>query len=531
MKKVFALILALALIFAMAIPAFAAETVTLTIQGHKSGHTYEAYQIFAGDIEGGQLTHIQWGNGVKVADLVAALKADATLGTLFASASETDPMPVVNVLRSWSNESANLDAFAKIVGEHLNTIAAVSTEGTDNKYSFTLDTGYYLIKDKDSNAELADDFYTKFVITLTSNTDVKVKGSVPTVNKKVSHNLNANYTDKITNQLHKTHYYQWIGSVSSDVSDYDWYWYEFQDTLSAGLTFLQFEQIFIQHVGDVKTMIYDRSQADPVIKAEYMPDVMTNVGQEVTVKWEDLVQKYPTLLPSDKIVVRYSAKLNSNAVIGNTGNPNDVDLIYSNNPQDEEDKGRTTTPPPHVYSFELDVLKQNQVNKLPLAGVEFVLFHYHTEGSGNVPMYAVLDADKKISSWTANKAEATTLVTDANGKLNVIGIQANMDYYLEENKALSGYIPLEKPVQIIIDSYTVDSANAISSITYEVDSDSPVTITDGAVSGKIPVTVNNKSGSTLPSTGGVGTTLFYVFGSLMFVGAAVLLVTKKRMAY
>jgi len=531
MKKVFALILALALIFAMAIPAFAAETVTLTIQGHKSGHTYEAYQIFAGDIEGGQLTHIQWGNGVKVAELVAALKADTTLGTLFAAASETDPMPVVNVLRSWSNESANLDAFAKIVGEHLNTIADVSTEGTDNKYSFTLDTGYYLIKDKDSNAELADDFYTKFVITLTSNTDVKVKGSVPTVNKKVSHNLNANYTDKITNQLHKTHYYQWIGSVSSDVSDYDWYWYEFQDTLSAGLTFLQFEQIFIQHVGDVKTMIYDRSQADPVIKAEYMPDVMTNVGQEVTVKWEDLVQKYPTLLPSDKIVVRYSAKLNSNAVIGNTGNPNDVDLIYSNNPQDEEDKGRTTTPPPHVYSFELDVLKQNQVNKLPLAGVEFVLFHYHTEGSSNVPMYAVLDADKKISSWTANKAEATTLVTDANGKLNVIGIQANMDYYLEETKALPGYIPLEKPVQIIIDSYTVDSANAISSITYEVDSDSPVTITDGAVSGKIPVTVNNKSGSTLPSTGGVGTTLFYVFGSLMFVGAAVLLVTKKRMAY
>lgn len=539
-RKVFTVIMVVLMLLNLSVAAFATDTqanVTLTIEGFKTNHNYKAYQIFSGTIVNGVLQGIAWGEGVDRAGLAEELKKNS----LFANIETTDAVQVANIISGWASNSDQLDDFADLVGKHLveNKAVLSSPVSNSNNYSFSLKPGYYLIKDvpQSANEELVDDFYTKFMITLTSSTTAKVKGSIPTVDKKVSHNLANNYSDVITDQLGKTHYYQWIGTISSDIEDYDEYYYSFTDTMSDGLTFLRIEQIFIQHVGDVKTEIYDVSKDNPetdatdegVLDRNLMPTRQID-GNTITVTWRDLKSVYPSLLPSDKIYIRYSAKLNQNAVIGGVGNRNEVELRYSNEPNGNS-HGKTQPDDSRVYSFELEVLKQDEISKNKLENVEFVLFHYHTQGDKNVPMYANVDASGKLTGWTATKNDATTLKTNAEGKLKVIGIQANMDYYLEETKALTGYTALSEPVEIIIDSYTLGADKTITSITYEVASDAPTTVNgDVAATGKISVTVNNKSGTTLPSTGGMGTTLFYLVGGALVLGAVVLLVTKKRMS-
>ena len=207
------------------------------------------------------------------------------------------------------------------------------------------------------------------------------------------------------------------------------------------------------------------------------------------------------------IVINYTAKLTSSAVAG-TGYVNDTWLDYGDNQHTEHD---TTT----TYTWELPIYKYHkdgETKTAPLAGAEFILY----KGSGENRVYAQV-AKGKLTGWTKTKEDATTLVSGDDGMIAVEGLDADT-YYLEETKAPGGYNKLAGPVKVEI-SHTVTDAGAHMTHTLKQDT------TDVE-----EVEIENKSGTELPSTGGIGTTIFYVLGSILVIGAVVLLITKKRMS-
>ncbi|MBQ8474365.1 MAG: isopeptide-forming domain-containing fimbrial protein, partial [Clostridia bacterium] len=386
MKKLFAIILALATILCLAVPAFAASgTNTITINGIADGHKYAAYQLFSGTLSGGALTNVEWGDGIDGDAFLAALKADTkeiknsdgtvtvTMAGYFASA--TTAKDVIEVIASttdgWSSHGDRLDRFAEIAGQHLATPSA-ETDVCDSNFVYKLENiadGYYLVKDvtagvgDSADNPMEDDFFTKYIVTVTTDVAITVKGDKPVVTKTVGTGPSDEFSKYISNQLNKTHYYRWIGTLPTDLAEYDTYYYEFNDTLSKGLTFEKFEQIYIVHPTNSHTLVYNSVDSTEV--TSLMPDEYTAANSAVvnadgttsiSLKWNDLLAKFPTLSSSDKIYVKYSAHLNEDAVIGINGNLNEVDLTYSNSPSDD---GYGITLPDHaiVYSFMMNVVK------------------------------------------------------------------------------------------------------------------------------------------------------------------------------
>lgn len=576
-KRIFTLALCLIMMMCLATSVFAVD---LTIQGEKSGHTYYAYQIFSGTInDKGVMSDIQWGSGIKDgAALLAAMKADTTkiyneaneaefttLADQFAAAKTAED--VANVMKNWGDNAARIDYFADFIYKHhLSTTHATSTEGTGNQYSFNVNPGYYMIMDEPGSLGTMpeDDFYSKIMVDLSTSQTISVKGSFPAVTKRVSANLDSGYNSYISNQLNKVHYYEWVGTLPSDIQDYAWYYYEFEDMMSGGLTFDDFEEIYIESGSGAKTWILDKSNTHAVVAAlrptgmevdttpgfdaDTTDALVDGTATYINLKWDDLAGAYKTvtganLLSSDKIVVRYSAHLNIHAVVGGDGNQNKVTLIYSNNPHDTDDKGKTPPADPRVYTFKMLVNKVDTSGN-PLKGAEFYLYHYHVEnhydaggnftGSTNVPMYAIIDANHKITGWTETMTSATKLTTAADGIIKAEGLKSNVGYYLKEVKAPDGYNKLAYDPKLEIlpvgpDSDTKFGPNGytLTSVEYQVEGAKKVSYD---ATGEVTFNVENKAGTELPSTGGVGTTMFYIAGGLMVALAVVLLVTKKRMA-
>ena len=207
------------------------------------------------------------------------------------------------------------------------------------------------------------------------------------------------------------------------------------------------------------------------------------------------------------IVINYTAKLTSDAVAG-TGYVNDTWLDYGDNQYTEHD---TTT----TYTWKLPIYKYHMVGgtKTALAGAEFILYKGNEESNR---AYAQV-ANGKLTGWTTTKTEATTLVSDAKGMIAVEGLDADT-YYLEETKAPRGYNKLAGSVKVEI-SHTVSDEGAHMTHTLKQDT----TVVE-------EVKIENKSGTELPETGGIGTTIFYVLGSILVIGAVILLIAKKRMS-
>ena len=318
--------------------------------------------------------------------------------------------------------------------------------------------------------------------------------------------------------------------------------------MSAGLKFKQFEQIYIENSnGSVAHMFLDRTDEDPandrfparIVETE---PALIDDGKYYTfgIEFEDLLISYPSIIPDQKVVVKYSAYLTRDAVI-NGSNPNTVTLEYDNNPNGE---GTGTTIPDvaHAFAFKIDIDKYDAADSdKKLEGVEFVLYYKDTVELTTIYHYAKVVTEEMVKDqipvngiavkkenvglvygYTTNREEASILDTDANGAINLKGLDVGI-YYLEEIKTKDGYNKLDTPVQIeITPTYTSDGDECSVVVNYEVDG-----MEQGA---SHTVGVRNSQGATLPSTGGIGTTIFYVVGGVLAVGAVVILVTKKRMS-
>lgn len=356
------------------------------------------------------------------------------------------------------------------------TVRAVAAPGTVKFDDLAL--GYYLVK-SDLGALCSLD-------TTMPNVIIKEKNSESTVDKQVQEDSTGDYGDHNDADIGQTvNFRTTIYVVDGEPKNY-----VLHDTMSAGLTF---------DPASVAVTIGERTLAkdtDYTLVTSGLTD-----GCTFEVQFKDGVLK-----PNDVVEVAYSAKVNEHAVIGGAGNDNKTQLKYG------EDKG-TEWDETHTYVWQFDVFKyaMRDGQEIPLAGARFVL--YKTVDKKNLYAQA---ADGKITGWTDDQKYATVFETPDKGKFVIAGLDADT-YYLEETKAPDGYNRLKEPVNVVITANIASGKTVTATITYNETATGTVRI-------------ENQTGVELPSTGGIGTTVFYVIGGLLMGVAVVLLVTRKKMS-
>lgn len=585
-KKWLSFMLAVVMVLAMAMPAAAAPgdtpTYTLTINSATGGHTYQAYQVFEGDysevtVDGKTqktLANIAWGTGVDGAAFLAALKTDGTIGTNFTSSTSADDVATVLQGAEFASDSANLDAFAAIAGKHLTGTPAESTLTANSTYTYTIDGlggGYYLVKDKDDSLVGDNNAYTKFILQMVESTTVNAKAEAPDIDKKIEgtgdgtvsgeSNIGDTITFKLTSQV-------------PQMDGYNRYYFIVNDTLSAGLDYVGDEGITIGST----TLIKD---TDYTITADITG---TGAAKSTALKivFKDFLNQHKASA-GEKITITYKAKLNEYAKAGVDGNENEVTLTYSNNPNydyegnkdpDKPDEPSENTPTDttitkktYTYTTKLRVMKVDENGK-PLPGAEFKLsgnglattistsnqttISYIQDANGDwvvgddgeMRAYAPATDTGKIRykqvsvTDTVVTSEGTQtdikVEVDENGCLVFKGLGAGT-YVLEETKAPTGFNALSDKITIVITSElpdTIDPAKDnlcvwkyyVSGAVTDGSASAPITAKDGFIS----ITVENKQGAMLPSTGGVGTTIFTIAGLALMLGAIIMLAKKNR---
>ena len=507
-KKLASLLLVLVMVFALATTAFAEETTySITINNSTAGHTYEAYQIFTGDLatnEAGNkvLSNIVWGPGVSEAGQTALGDAAAKAETL--------------------KTEADAKAFAKAVAPYLATAAGSANTVTDGKYVISgLAAGYYLVKDQDGSLTGDNDSYTEYIIQVVGNVTATPKSDVPEVEKKVkdtndSTGVTSDWQDSADYDIGDSVPFQLKATLADNVSSYTTYKVVFHDTLSKGLTYNNDAKVYI---GGTETNGF-------AVTATVNADGTTTL----TVSCDDVNALGAG--NSSVITVEYTAKLNENAVLGSAGNPNEVYLEYSNNPNKSEEGNNETGETPKdvviVFTYKTIINKVDSENA-PLTGAAFKLEKL------------IKGEDGAADTWTTVKEFAVDGTTTS---FTFSGLDDGQ-YKLTETKTPVGYNTID-PIYFVIEATHGETADVPTLKTLnayltdangnkqtEMKDGESVNIDLGTVdltAGSITTTVVNKSGSELPSTGGIGTTIFYVLGSILVIGAAVLLVTKKRMS-
>ena len=525
-KKLLAALLAVAMVCAMAIPAFAGTEGDIT-----TWHSFSAFQIFKGDVEGNdikdfKISNVTWGSNI--ADNPAAfldqLKADSTLGTQFHFIDATDAntaQKVLEVISKWDDSDANSIAFARFVCHYLYPDAnakpkpAVEGGGGSDHIHFD-EAGYYLVVDTTPfNPGDFDHAYNSFLLMVTHanwNVPITPKAEKPSVKKEVfdnfdnqdgtstgvfgssaDHAINEKFQFKLTATL--------PASTDHAYDYYDTYAVCFKDTLSEGITYDGPDSVVIKsnnntyNITDTLKYTITESQNSFVVK---IPDVKTCA--------EGL-----DLNDGATITVTYTAHLNDKAYVntgsGSTENKNSVQLQYSNNPRPGEYWGTTPKSEVYVFTYQLNNTKrQNNVDGPALAGAGFKLYS-DAECNNEVGLYQEGEFYYPIKDATGKKA--VEMISGENGQFHVKGLDAGT-YYLKETITPAGYDTCGvTPVTIKADHSGNDHVN---------------------LEGSNLTIVNKKAGGiTLPSTGGIGTTIFYVVGGGLMVAAIVLLVTKKRM--
>ena len=509
-KKLASLLLALVMVLSLAVTAFADEptTYSITINNSTAGHTYEAYQIFTGDLatnEAGNkvLSNIVWGSGVSEAGQTALGDAAAKAETL--------------------KTEADAKAFAKAVAPYLTTAAGSANTVTDGKYVISgLAAGYYLVKDQDGSLTGDNDSYTEYIIQVVGNVTATPKSDVPEVQKKVkdindsTDTTKTDWQDSADYDIGDSIPFQLKATLADNVSSYTTYKVVFHDTLSKGLTYNN----------DAKVYIDGTETNGFTVTATVNADGITTL----TVSCDDV--KALDAGNSSVITVEYTAKLNENAVLGSAGNPNEVYLEYSNNPNKSEEGNNETGETPKdvviVFTYKTIINKVDSETK-PLTGAAFKLEKL------------IKGEDGAADAWTTIKEFAVDGTTTS---FTFSGLDDGQ-YKLTETKTPAGYNTID-PIYFVIEA-THDATADTPALTVlkayltdengnkktEVKDGGTVNIDLGTVdltAGSITTTVVNKSGSELPSTGGIGTTIFYVLGGVLVLAAVVLLVTKKRMS-
>lgn len=484
MKKLMAALLAVAMVCAMAIPAFAAVDMT--------SHTFKAYQIFAGDLNEGTLSNVTWGKNVTGDTFLAALQSEDP--TNYGSC--TDAKAVAEVL---SNSKALANDFAKIAAKHVTGTPATGTG------SVTLPSaGYYLIVD---TTDVAGEHDAKnlSLLKVSGATTVtpQVKTDIPTLEKKVKDindttGVKSDWQDSADYDIGDIIPYKLTATLGK-LDNYDKYYVKFVDTMTN-----------LTYVADSASVKIDTT---PLTPTQYK---LTWDAPSKTLEIEITDVKVLGAVNSSVITVEYKATLDDTAVLGSTGNPNQAHLIFSNNPNGEG-YGKTAPDKNIVFTYKVDANKVDpDLNKLP--GAAFELFKHVKDSSGNLTWESkgVMNATKN-SDGTYTIDNATTVTEFAWNGID------DGDYKLVEVVTPAGYNTMAELLFTVTATHS-ETADAPVLITLSGDA-----FTGDVSTGVLTSQIINHRGTTLPGTGGIGTTIFYVIGGGLMVAAAILLITKKRM--
>ena len=537
-QKLMAALLAVAMVCAMAIPAFAGTEGDIT-----TWHSFSAFQIFKGKVDGNdikdfKISNVEWGSNIDPDNFLPQLKRADSIGPLFANANSA--RDVLEVISQWHDSDANSIAFARCVCHYLypdaNAKPKPAVEGGGGSDFIHFDeAGYYLVVDTTPfNPGDFDHAYNSFLLMVTHtnwNVPITPKAEKPTVEKKVydnndidstgetgdwyssaDHAINEKFQFKLTATL--------PASTDHAYDYYDKYTVIFNDTLSEGITYDKLDSVVIESNGHTYDITNDLSKytIDTVNLESHnyfavgIPDVKTcasglNLNNGAT------------------ITVTYTAHLNDKAFVNTTSgssteNKNSVQLQYSNNPRDTESFwGHTPKSEVCVYTYQLNNTKyKNSVadgNELEGAG-----FRLYSDAACNEEQEIKLKkntTDGTYSRYFGTDA-GVEMVSDKNGRFNVKGLDAGT-YYLKETSTPTGFNTCPVTPVTIKATHTENNVDLTGS-----------TINgEGVGASGLSTTIVNKQGTTLPSTGGIGTTIFYVVGGGLMVAAIVLLVTKKRM--
>ena len=521
MKKLMAALLAVAMVCAMAIPAWAAGGGnTLTINGTTAGHTYEAYQVFTGTLHGDILSDIQWGNGVDGAAILKDTELPSTLQNHSSAAA------LAAELEKFTPSSDEVNTFAKVVSKHLVEANKHASTESDTPYTITgLPDGYYFIKDATASMP-AGATYSRYMLSILTDVAIKAKDTTVTLDKQIKHNETGEWGVVGDNQIGDTVEFRTITTVP-DVTGYTSYTYEIHDTMSPELT------SNVNDVSDITIKVGD-ALGSPVLDSTYYTVTASGNTFTVSVKIIDAVNA-GVLHANDNLYTYYTGVLNESAKVYDEGNQNnEAYLVYSNNPGTS---GTGETPKKKVYdwTFKVDVTKVDGKDiNTKLDGAVFVLSETKdlvlnpdengTPTTGTDKLIKLVDNNN--GTYTVANTSATTtytMITPTGGKISIKGLDDHTDYYLYETKAPGGYNALTAPVKIMIDD---TKYNVFGS---EYDGQPNVVVNEYKAYSGVSFNVANNQGTTLPGTGGIGTTIFYVIGGGLMVAAGVLLITKKRM--
>ena len=473
-RKLASLLLALVMVFALATTAFATEPVTptttgtITVANPVAGQTYTAYKIF--DVTYDESGHYSYTLDITSPWYLMVPAYANQFETLELTSMEYTGKSFITIKDGFSPAH-----FASYLSANLERTRAVGVELTPDGNSGTvsatgLDLGYYLVTS--TTGALCNLTTTNPTATIHDKTDMPFEKEADKTNADVGQPVNYTVTGKVP-----------------DSTGFDTYIYEIADTMSDGLTFnrdslaVKVGNADVTGDADKCTITYDATTAPNTFKVSIHVKNCT-VG--------------------DNITVTYNATVNEKAIA--VVSKNEAKLTYSNDPTDSTHTTTTPAQKQEVYSSKIVIDKfesGSKTTKLPNA--KFVLYKEVTTDAGTSLVYYKWNTDKKVE-WVADKNAATVMTTNAQGEATFGGL-ADGTYKLEETKAPAGYNPLTAPVEVKVAGSSTDITKL--SVTAEVE---------------------NKTGTTLPSTGGMGTTIFYVLGAVLVVGAGVLPVTKKRMS-
>ena len=403
----------------------------------------------------------------------------------------------------------------------------------------------------------ATDRTSTLVILDTSTVTVTAKNADMTITKDITNPDPTNVSD---HNIGDTVNYTIVATIDPNMAQYDpdTYVYKITDTLSKGVVYdldpsndgleafdinnvAQVKEamgltIKLDNDGDGKIEAGEGNDISDYFTVELLKDPDLNDGFTFTITGNTSGDHiWASSGMSGKVIVNYNAIVNKFAVVGGVGNPNEVDLEFSNNPNTDS-TGETPKDIVTSFTYQLNVTKvDGKDESVTLKDARFALYRLvdDTVNGGQKKEYVLIDANNKVSGWqdtlpTVTLDEKTVngnIVTDGNGKMSVSGLDAGT-YYLTECVAPDGYNLLDKDVKIKITAEYSPDGKTITKLTVTVDDTE--TSNGNVASGVLEVTVKNFSGIELPGTGGIGTTIFYTLGGLLAVGAVVLLVTKKR---
>lgn len=530
-KKLLAALLAVAMVCAMASVSFA-ENSEGDVDSH---HTYSAFQIFKGDVEGNnikdfKISNVDWGSNIinNSDDFLNKLREADHIGPLFTNAKSAQE--VLAVISQWHDSDDYSIAFARFVCHYLYSNDANPTyvvrAGSNALTIPEAKAGYYLFVDTtDFSKDDSYHSYNSFLLMVTKgnwNVPITPKAEKPTVEKKVYDNPDGTSTggfgSSADHAINEKFQFQLTATLPDSTNRaydyYDKYSVIFHDTLSDGITYDkddELDSVVIKSNGNTYNITDSSKYTIDTTDLESQNSFVVNIDVKACAKDAGF-----DLNDGATITVTYTAHLNDKAYVntagGSTSNINKVYLTYSNNPKDESSIGKTPeSTPVYVYTYQLNNTKHQDTEKGPaLEGACFRLYSDEAcTDQSEVQLYQKDGFYYPIKDVLGK--EAVEMKSAANGTFNVKGLDAGT-YYLKEITPPDGYSACKViPVTIKADHSRNDQVNLEgSNLTNDI--------------------VNIKAGGiTLPSTGGIGTTLFYVVGGGLMVAAIVLLVTKKRM--